>query len=308
MTAAMLGRIYLTTVIALSAINARAADDWIAAGEFKTTDAQCVLTQVRGQPVWRVSTRTNQDWPGIALPAPNGHWDLGDHAAVELQVRNIGTNPVTISCRVDNPGADGRDHCANGQATVQPGQSSRLRVRLKRAGDDKLGGKLFGMNGYPVNLGGPGTIDPSNVTQILVFVAKPSQPHAFEVSDFRGTGSYTPPTAWTSDAVPFFPFIDTFGQYLHKDWPGKTKSAADMAAKREAEAEELAKHPGPRNWDRFGGAAAGPKLDCNRLFPHGKVSRQMVAGRSRRASFFLARHRLRGRDGIHADQRADKLV
>ncbi len=238
----------------------------MAPGSYSTTDAHCVLSTVDDRPVWRVSTGTNLDWPGITLPAPEGHWDLSNRAAVDLKVRNLDTNPITIFCRVDNPGADGRNHCANGQAAVPPGQSSRLHVLLKRDGEDTLEGQLFGMNGYPARLGGPGTIDPSNVTQLLVFVTKPSQAHAFEVSDIRATGSYTPPTAWTTDATPFFPFIDTLGQYRHKDWPGKTKSLADLAAGRDAEARELALRPGPGDWDKFGGAASGPLREATGFF------------------------------------------
>jgi len=103
------------------------------------------------------------------------------------------------------------------------------------------------MRGYPVKLGGPRTLDPANVTQLLVFIAKPSADHLFKVSDFRAAGAYIPPTAWTSDATPFFPFIDTFGQYDHKDWPGKTESLTDMQAKRASEAAELASRPGRKN-------------------------------------------------------------
>jgi hypothetical protein len=255
-----------SAAFALAVIGARAGDDPLTPGKFATTDAQCVLSTVDGKPMWSVSTGTNQDWPGITLAAPEGRWDLSNRAAVDLNVRNIGTHPVTVFCRVDNPGADGKDHCANGQVTVEPGQSNRLHVLLKRAGEDKLDAQLFGMNGYPAILGGPGTIDPSNITQLLVFVTKPSQAHTLEVSDFRATGTYTPPTAWTTDAVPFFPFIDTFGQYRHKDWPGKTKSLADLAAKRDAEAAELAARPGPGDWDRFGGAASGPQLNATGFF------------------------------------------
>jgi hypothetical protein len=140
-TAVFLRRIWLSAAFALAAIGARAGDDLSAPAKFATTDSQCVLSTVNGKPVWRVSTGTNQDWPGIALPAPDGRWDLSNRAAVDLNVKNIGTNAVTVFCRVDNPGADGKDHCANGQVTVPPGQSSRLHVLLKRAGED--GGKTL---------------------------------------------------------------------------------------------------------------------------------------------------------------------
>ncbi|HEY3861945.1 MAG TPA: beta-agarase [Verrucomicrobiae bacterium] len=216
--------------------------------------------------VLRVAARHKAEWPGITLSAPKGHWDLSLYEEIALTVRNAGSNVATIHCRADNPGADGKDHCANGEVTLAPGQADTLHVQLKRTHSDTLDGKLFGMRGYPVKLGGPYTIDPANVTQVLVFVDKPSDDHVFEISDLRAAGHYTPPTAWTSDANPFFPFIDTFGQYRHKNWPGKTESLADMASKREAEAADLAARPGPKEWDKYGGWRTGPQLQATGFF------------------------------------------
>ena len=159
-----------------------------------------------------------------------------------------------------------RNHCVNGDVTLAPGQSDNLCVELKRSSGDQLEGKLFGMRGYPVLLGGPGTVDPANVTQILLFVAEPSDEHVFEVSNLRASGRYTPPTAWTSDATPFFPFIDTFGNIGTRDWPGKTKSLADLAAKRHAEAAELASMPGPKEWDKYGAGNSGPLFQTDGFF------------------------------------------
>jgi hypothetical protein len=122
------------------------------------------------------------------------------------------------------------------------------------------------MKGYPVTRGGPQTIDPAHVTQLVVFLAKPSEDHLFEVGEFLASGRYTPPTAFTSDATPFFPFIDTFGQYSHKDWPGKTESPEDLAAKRTAEAAELAAMPQPKEWDQYGGWKTGPALEATGFF------------------------------------------
>ena len=127
------------------------------------------------------------------------------------------------------------------------------------------------MVGYPVAAGVNGTIDPANVTQLLVFVDKPKEDHLFEIADIRATGAYTPPTAWVTDADPFFPFIDTFGQYLHKDWPGKTHSLAELAANRQQEAKELEAQPGPKDWDPYGGSLAGPQLKATGFFRTEKV-------------------------------------
>lgn len=233
----------------------------------KTTDAQATI---QAQTL-RVATGHREAYPGVTLSAPNGHWDLAAYGQIALNVKNDGATGLTISCRVDNPGADGTIHCVTGSLRLAAGQSGELFVDLKRASDDTLDGKLFGIKGYPVRMGGANTIDPANVVGLVIFVTKPSTEHAFAISEIRATGRYTPPTAWTSDANPFFPFIDTFGQYRHKDWPGKTESETDMAAKRQAEAEDLAAHPGPAHWDQYGGWANGPKLDTTGFFRTQKV-------------------------------------
>ncbi len=216
--------------------------------------------------VLTVSTGHQAEWPGITLPAPEGHWDLSPNGAVTLQLHNAGTNVVTVNCRVDNPGADGTKNCLTGSLRLNPGQTGTLDVSLTRAAGSTLGEKLFGMRGYPVAIGGPGTIDPKNVIQLLVFVSCPDADRRFEIESVRATGGYTPPTAWITDADPFFPFMDTFGQYRHKDWPGKTHSLAELTEKRAKEADELARLPAPVGWDQYGGWANGPRLDATGFF------------------------------------------
>lgn len=235
------------------------------------SDATVAVVTNQGDFALRISTGHEQPWPGVTLPAPDGRWDLSPFAQVVLQVKNVGTNRGTLNCRVDNPGADGTKNCVNGSVTLNPGQSDTLRVTLRRANNDKLGGKLFGLRGYPVSAGGPATINPSNITQILLFVNQPKAGYSFEVNDLRAAGEHTPPTAWATDADPFFPFIDSFGQYRHKDWPGKVHSVVELQHRREAEAKELAAHPGPAGWDQYGGWANGPQLKATGFFRTEKV-------------------------------------
>lgn len=241
---------------------------------FIKTDAEVTTVNVATGQSLRLTTGTNQTWPGVTLPAPDGHWDLSPFAEVVVKVKNAGTNRGTLNCRVDNPGADGTRNCVNGSLTLDPGQSDILRVTLRRASDDKLGGKLFGLRGYPVGLGGHGTINPTNITQILLFVNQPKQGYIFVVDEVCATGSHTSPTAWVADADPFFPFIDTFGQYKHKDWPGKIHSLAELNQQRETDARERGAQPGPTNWDKYGGWAEGPQLTATGFFRtekyHGK--------------------------------------
>jgi hypothetical protein len=236
------------------------------------TDANVALTASTAGTALRIHTRHDQPWPGVTLPVPGGHWDLSPYAAVLVRLKNIGTNPVTVSCRVDNPGADGTKHCVTESVALNPGQMSTLKVPLPHEIGSTLGGKLFGMRGYPVAAGGPDALDLKNITQLLIFVSRPSEDYSFEVADIRAGGEHTPPTAWVTDAQPFFPFIDTFGQYQHKDWPGKVHSAAELQERRATEAAELAANPGPAGWDKYGGAAKGPQLQATGFFRTEKVS------------------------------------
>ncbi|MBK9138628.1 MAG: beta-galactosidase [Verrucomicrobia bacterium] len=219
---------------------------------------------------WRVTTNPSDKWPGVTLSAPAGGWDLSPFAWVMVKARNTGDRPFTLYLRVDNPGADGTKHCLTGSAGVEPGATGSVRVDLKRTVDDKLGGKLFGMRGYPVKAPGPEALDPSRVTQVVIFLSQPEVGHAFELIALTAGGEYVRPTAWTSDADPFLPFIDTFGQYRHRDWPGKVASLAELRERREAENEKL-KASVPEftkaaAWNQYGGWAAGPQLEATGFF------------------------------------------
>jgi len=204
------------------------------------------------------------DWPGITLKAPGGHFDLSTFEHVAIEVRNVGTATVEVSCRVDNPGADGMKNCVTARIGLQPGEQKTLEVPLTRKMPEALRSKLFGMRGYPGGWSERRGIDPGNVTQLLIFVGKPSSDHLFEISNIRAGGSR--PKAVPADAEKLFPMIDPLGQFIHKDWPGKTKSAADLSKHQQAEAADLAAHAGPGDWNQYGGWQTGPKLDATGRF------------------------------------------
>lgn len=232
----------------------------------QTTDARISLSESDSGAALHVVTGHARPWPGVALGAPHDHWDLSRFHQIELQIRNTGPTRVAVSCRADNPGADGTNKCVSGSVDLDPGETKRLRIPLQRTRGDTLDGALFGMRGYPVAAGGPGTIDPQHVSQLLVFVGKPDRDHSFEIDEIRATGSWTAPTASTRDAEPYLPLIDTFGQYRHRDWPGKIHSVEEMQARRETEARELVAQPSPPDWNKFGGWESGPRLEASGFF------------------------------------------
>lgn len=225
-------------------------------------------TQVRD--LVRVTTGHTEPWPGVTLLAPGGSWDLAEFAAVTLRVRNPGSQRLTVNLRVDNPGADGVKHCRTGSVTLEPGATGTARVELKRTSEDKLDGRLFGLRGYPVKAGGDGTLDPARLNQVLVFLNHPKEDHTFELLELAAVGTYTRPTAWTTDATPYLPLIDSLGQYRHKDWPGKAGGVAALAEARDRERAGLTNAAGSMapmaGWNAYGGWAAGPQLPATGFF------------------------------------------
>ena len=69
----------------------------------------------------------------------------------------------------------------------------------------------------------------------------------------------------------FLPFIDKYGQFRWRDWPGKTTCDEDLKRAAEEEEKDLAVHPGPADWNKYGGWAKGPQLKATGRFRTEKV-------------------------------------
>ena len=69
----------------------------------------------------------------------------------------------------------------------------------------------------------------------------------------------------------FLPCIDKYGQFIHREWPGKTKTDEDLKRAADAEEKDLAAHPGPKDWNRYGGWTGGPQLAATGRFRTEKV-------------------------------------
>jgi hypothetical protein len=226
------------------------------AQSLETQDAQATVTEAG---TLRFQTGHSAPWPGLTLKAPQGRWDLSPYELIALDVANRGREKATLRCRVDNPGADGTNHCVTDLITLDPGASGTLTVRIFPVPwklDRPL--ELVGMRGFPVHAG---KLDTGDVTQLVLFADHPKTDNAFEVDNIRAGGHVgVLPTA------SFLPFIDELGQYLHQDWPGKTHSIEALVAAAKTEDEDLKAHLRPKSWNKYGGWADGPRLKATGYF------------------------------------------
>ena len=225
-----------------------------------TQGAKAELVQREGNTLLRITMGHIERWSGVALKAPKGKWDLTNRRAVALDVKNIGNKAVTVMCRLY-----GRENSTPGQVHLKPEESRTLKVFLcvtpwRFTKPVKLVGMRSGKPGVSDK------IDPSGVTHLLLFASAyydylPKPDIAIEVDNIRAEGELK-----TMDAETFFPFIDKFGQFIHADWPGKTRDEKDLKKRAETEKKDLENHPGPEGWNRYGGWKNGPQLEATGFF------------------------------------------
>ncbi len=242
------------------------AFDSFATDSAQTQDAEVASVQEDGKHVLQVTTGHKADWPGITLPAPDEHWDLSAFRQIIVPVRNTDSQAVTVNCRVDSPNGDGAKNSITASVELQPGEQKDLTVTLKNMLPKALAEKLYGMRGYPGGYAKEKGIETNKVTQLIIFVNKPKQDHAFQLGTICAAGTATAPTWLEMSPDDFFPMIDPFGQFSHADWPGKVHSTDDLTSDIQTELNALAQHPGPAAWNQYGGWTQGPQLKATGFF------------------------------------------
>src|SRR6266498_2596446 len=111
---------FLAALILLALLPARANQGLIDFHRFDMSRAICSDASARVMKSdiatgLEIRTGHQQSWPGVSLLAPaGGRWNASAASEIALEVFNPGPNAVTVYCRVDNPGADGTQHCVTG--------------------------------------------------------------------------------------------------------------------------------------------------------------------------------------------------
>jgi hypothetical protein len=228
--------------------------------------------EARGEPLgaqvepapgsWTITPANGAGETRLILHAPDGHWDLAKFARLVVTVRNDGAEGLKVEAQAQSLSADGSHRKESTSAAIKVGASADLTIDLA-GGLSPLRKVLFGMRGYPGDEPGADrrNVDPSHVTLLSISLGKLPPGSRVAVSNLRAIGAAP---VRTPDG--FFPFVDTFGQYMHAQWPGKLKSDQELLARRDAEARELAAATAPEGWNAYGGWAAGPQLKATGFF------------------------------------------
>ena len=202
----------------------------------------------------------------VTFPAGNGkpaavfsfqETDINDRRGLALDIRNAGSQPVRVYADLNgNP-------WERGYLAVSPGKTGTLYIFARRskiaASDAEKFSNMRGIPGGKMSAGG--RAEPVVAKQVKVFMVMPRQDAHIQVGRLRPFGSSLIP-----NLAGFYPFIDRYGQYKHKEWAGKLHGDADFKANLVKEETDLAQHPGPQHLDQYGGWAAGPQLKATGHF------------------------------------------
>jgi hypothetical protein len=193
-------------------------------------------------------------------------WNLSKYDSVYFDLRNTSAERVTVYARAENPEAKGVTDNVRTAVVLEPGESRTMRLRLMRRPENP-GYETFRpflMYFKDLNVR-DNTVDPSAIAKLHVWLAGAKDGQAVEVKSIRADGE------GVAGPVPFFPFIDKYGQYKHTDWPDKIYEDADFAKALAKDQAEMASYPGPSDWDQWGGWKSGPRQKATGFFYPAKV-------------------------------------
>ncbi len=219
-----------------------------------------------GKDCLRMAAGHEQNWPGITLKPTEETWDLSSFEYLAMEVTNAGDHQARIGLRADSLDAAGERATLQTVSELAAGEQRTVQLDLQRRMSPELSEKLFGMRGYPDRLNRDKGLDSKRIDQILVFVSQPEEDHVIEIASVSASGSFNGSKWLTEEVDKLFPMIDRFGQYMHKNWPGKTESEADLQRRKQGEAFELKANPGFKHWNGYGGWGAGPQLEATGHF------------------------------------------
>ena len=240
--------------------------DFASAEALKHLSAPKIFTVNHQTEFVEISGAMNGRSQVMAITSGLQPWNLSNYLYLVVDVRNGGNKEVTIICRAEDPDYVGWHHYSESVARVGAGESTSVLVFLKRNDPptETLKALFPGMDalpdGYMTHWSG---MDPARVTKIVLALESAEPNLKLELRRLRAIG-ICDAAALTSSG--YFPFIDSYGQFQHADWPTKIHSPKDFVAQRNAEAAALQVSPRPTSWDKYGGYKDGPQLTASGNF------------------------------------------
>ncbi len=207
----------------------------------------------------RVTTGSQLSKPGVVLKEPSDKsWDLDGFYQVKADVTNVGDEYMQVEMFVGNdPDGLTRWYCSD-YMDLEPGESKTITVDLSWTPwvhSPQM--DIVGMRGVPGKI----KTDIEAINDISFYSRYATQENQFLVHKVRAVGQME-----VRDTTGFFPFVDEFGQYIHREWKDKTHSLEELKQADEKEEKELEQYPVGPDRNKYGGWSKGPQLEATGFF------------------------------------------
>ncbi len=223
-----------------------------------------------------LKSKTRKECSGIMF---RGNWNLAECNTLVLELSNHHPEkemPVVI--RLENPDAD----LAKSKGVlverklVSPGETAEVSVPIPpKFPFPEIEDKIEGLRYTPYRQQGIlKNIDPGRITLLAIYIDESGSEWPWSVKRVyarKGEPEKLPGWMYIPEKD-FFPFIDAYGQFIHKEWPGKTKSDEDLKEALKDELADIESHPGPEGWSRYGGWMEGPRMKATGQFRVEKIN------------------------------------
>ncbi|MFO7937713.1 MAG: hypothetical protein R6V06_08940 [Kiritimatiellia bacterium] len=227
--------------------------------------------------VLEIETKGKTGYPGVIV---RGDWDLSSCSEISLELEHRDNKRVLpLTLRLQNPDAD----FGNKKKGIfvdrlrmpkRGAHSYRLDLPPALPSERNITDKLFGMRRTPFHMTGViSGLDPSRVSAVLLYMRRNQLDWKWGIRRIVAHEGEKPdlPSWMKMTEKEFFPFVDKYGQFKYKEWPGKIHSDKELKAAAKREEADLASHPGPAGRSRFGGWADGPRRKATGHFRVEKI-------------------------------------
>jgi hypothetical protein len=194
------------------------------------------------------------------IPEEN-RWNVSQYMFIDCEVINLSDHIQLAELMIDE------DRWTMGGIYLDPGDKKIVRTIIMRQNPSKKQLSQFpNMNGHP---GGSirlwwKSYNPDSIKRISLYLPLSEKGDLIKIGNITASEAFK--TYSDEEYKALMPIIDEFGQFIHKEWPGKIKTNDELLLADAKEVADLDANPGYTSMSRFGGWKDGPQLNATGHF------------------------------------------
>ena len=200
--------------------------------------------------------------------------DISDFSRINLDIESNSTNTLTIVVENAKPNFSTRTGYIVFKTPInKKDKTFNLKVDcnpelFKMLTDSKK------MRGSPFGMFVTSLFDAKSLKKIRIYVSTSKKDITWSLKKItlEKSDPQKNPAYFSYTKEQFFPFIDKYGQFIHKEWKDKLHSDDDFQKFKNLEEKDLAKHTGPVDRNKWGGWESGPTFKATGHFRVEKIN------------------------------------